>query len=188
MRAGELVQENDHDAAAFAGEAPLVNGRPQRPHRRRRIIIDLCNPTAHDRAEWLHILKCDTQKVMVIYFDVPPETCIARIKTQGRHPTLNEGDEDSIESAVHAIHRQLALPFIACDSAVDGVALEPGFAAAHVVHGLDDMKTLVRSAFFDRNLHSRMPLVPKPVCLKLLHECDQLHSSGMRTTSYRLTL
>jgi hypothetical protein len=37
-------------------------------------------------------------------------------------------------------------------------------------------------------LHSRMPLVPKPVCLKLLHACDQLHSSGMSTTSYRLTL
>jgi HrpA-like RNA helicase len=36
---------------------------------------------------------------------------------------------------------------------------------------------LVWCAFFDRNLHSRMPLVPTPACLKLLHACDQWHSS-----------
>jgi hypothetical protein len=30
---------------------------------------------------------------------------------------------------------------------------------------------------FDRNLHSRMPLVPTHVRLKLFHACDQWHSS-----------
>jgi hypothetical protein len=35
----------------------------------------------------------------------------------------------------------------------------------------------VRCAFFGRNLHSRMPLVPTPARLKLLHACDQWHSS-----------
>jgi hypothetical protein len=30
----------------------------------------------------------------------------------------------------------------------------------------------VRCAFFHRDLHSRMPLVPTPVRLKLLHACD----------------
>jgi hypothetical protein len=33
-----------------------------------------------------------------------------------------------------------------------------------------DKHLLVRCAFFDRNLHSRMPLVPTPAC-------DQCHSS-----------
>jgi hypothetical protein len=32
---------------------------------------------------------------------------------------------------------------------------------------------LARCAFFGRNLHSRMPLVPTPARLKLLHACDQ---------------
>jgi hypothetical protein len=31
----------------------------------------------------------------------------------------------------------------------------------------------VQSAFSDRNLHSRMPLDPTHVRLKLLHACDQ---------------
>jgi hypothetical protein len=35
----------------------------------------------------------------------------------------------------------------------------------------------VRCAFFDRNFHSRMPLVPTPARLMLLHACDQWHSS-----------
>jgi hypothetical protein len=35
----------------------------------------------------------------------------------------------------------------------------------------------VRCAFFGRNLHSRMPLDPTHVRLKLLHACDQWHSS-----------
>jgi hypothetical protein len=35
----------------------------------------------------------------------------------------------------------------------------------------------VRCAFFDGNLHLRMPLVPTPDRLKLLHACDQWHSS-----------
>ena len=34
-------------------------------------------------------------------------------------------------------------------------------------------------------LHSRMPLVPTPARLKLLHACDQWHSSRVSTTSYR---
>jgi hypothetical protein len=42
---------------------------------------------------------------------------------------------------------------------------------------------------FDRNLHSRMPLDPTPLLLrlKLLHACDQWHSSRVSTSSNRLT-
>jgi hypothetical protein len=46
----------------------------------------------------------------------------------------------------------------------------------------------VRCAFFDRNLHSRIPMVPTPARLKLLHACDQCHSSRVPTASYRLAL
>jgi hypothetical protein len=37
----------------------------------------------------------------------------------------------------------------------------------------------VRCSFSDRILHSRMPLDPTHVRLKLLHACDQWHSSGV---------
>jgi hypothetical protein len=39
----------------------------------------------------------------------------------------------------------------------------------------------VRCTFFDRKLHSRMPLVPTPARLKLLHACDQCHSTRVFT-------
>jgi kinesin family protein 6/9 len=39
----------------------------------------------------------------------------------------------------------------------------------------------VRCAFFGINLYSRMPLVPTPARLKLLHACDQYHSSWVFT-------
>ena len=39
----------------------------------------------------------------------------------------------------------------------------------------------VRCAFSDRNLHSRMSLDPTHVRLKLLHACDQWHSSRAST-------
>jgi aryl-alcohol dehydrogenase-like predicted oxidoreductase len=42
-------------------------------------------------------------------------------------------------------------------------------------------KWLVRCAFFDRNSHSRMPVVPTPARLKLLQACDQWHSSQVST-------
>jgi hypothetical protein len=41
-----------------------------------------------------------------------------------------------------------------------------------------------RCAFSDRDLHSRMPLVPTPARLKLEHACDQWHFSPV-STSYR---
>jgi hypothetical protein len=40
----------------------------------------------------------------------------------------------------------------------------------------------VRCAFSGRNLHSRMPLDPTHVRLKLLHACDQWHSSRKFTS------
>jgi hypothetical protein len=47
------------------------------------------------------------------------------------------------------------------------------------------MWAMVRCAFFGRNLHSRMPLDPMPARLtarlKLLHACDQWHSSRVST-------
>jgi hypothetical protein len=42
---------------------------------------------------------------------------------------------------------------------------------------------------FDRNLHSRIPLVATPLLgLKLLHACDQWHSSRVFIAAYRLAL
>jgi hypothetical protein len=43
------------------------------------------------------------------------------------------------------------------------------------------LEYLVRCAFFDRDLHSRMPLVSIPARLKLLHAFDQWHSSRVVT-------
>jgi hypothetical protein len=43
----------------------------------------------------------------------------------------------------------------------------------------------VRCAFSDIILRSRMPLDPTPARLKLLHACDQWHSSRESTLSYR---
>jgi hypothetical protein len=47
-----------------------------------------------------------------------------------------------------------------------------------------------RCAFYDRHLHSRMPLVPTPTHLKLLQACDQWHPSRVSTflTSSRCKL
>jgi hypothetical protein len=39
----------------------------------------------------------------------------------------------------------------------------------------------VRCSFFDRNLHSRMPLGPTPARLKRLHACDQWRASWVST-------
>jgi diketogulonate reductase-like aldo/keto reductase len=48
---------------------------------------------------------------------------------------------------------------------------------------------LVRRAFFDRHLHSRMPLSFTPLLrLKRCHACDQWPSSRESTASYRFTL
>jgi hypothetical protein len=45
------------------------------------------------------------------------------------------------------------------------------------------MNVKARCAFFGRNLHSRMPLDPRPLLLrlKLLHACEQWHSSRVFT-------
>jgi hypothetical protein len=52
--------------------------------------------------------------------------------------------------------------------------------AALPVHPLPQLK-LARCAFSDRILHSRMPLDPTHVRLKLLHACDRWHSSREST-------
>jgi hypothetical protein len=44
-----------------------------------------------------------------------------------------------------------------------------------------DWATKVRCASSDRSVHSRIPLVPMPARLKLLHACDHWHSSRMFT-------
>jgi uncharacterized membrane protein YccF (DUF307 family) len=52
-----------------------------------------------------------------------------------------------------------------------------------------NMLGLVRCAFSDKELHSRMPLEPTPLLrLKRCHACDQWHFSREFTASYRFTL
>jgi hypothetical protein len=46
-------------------------------------------------------------------------------------------------------------------------------------------RNCVWCSFSDRNVHSRMPLVPTNVHLKLLHACYQWHSSRVSTASHR---
>jgi hypothetical protein len=46
---------------------------------------------------------------------------------------------------------------------------------------MDETGKLARCAFFGRNLHSMMPLVPTPARLTLLHAYDQWHSSRVFT-------
>jgi hypothetical protein len=45
-----------------------------------------------------------------------------------------------------------------------------------------ECESCVRCAFLDRSLHSRMPLDPTHVRLKLLHACDQWHFSRVFTS------
>jgi Cu/Zn superoxide dismutase len=47
--------------------------------------------------------------------------------------------------------------------------------------GLNDAMAVVWCALFGRNLHSRIPLARTPARLKLLHACDQCHSSRVFT-------
>jgi hypothetical protein len=50
-------------------------------------------------------------------------------------------------------------------------------------------KVFARCTFFDRNLHSRMPLSFTPLLrLKRCHACDQWDSSRVFTASYRLVV
>jgi hypothetical protein len=46
------------------------------------------------------------------------------------------------------------------------------------------MQCSVRCSFFDRILHSRIPLVPTPARMKLVHVRDQWHSSRVSTIIY----
>ena len=49
--------------------------------------------------------------------------------------------------------------------------------------------SVVRCAFFDKDLHSRMPLSFTPLLrLKRCHACDQWHTSRVSTASYRFTI
>jgi hypothetical protein len=49
--------------------------------------------------------------------------------------------------------------------------------ASHACHGPRE----VYGSFFPTDLHSRMPLVPKPARLKLVIACDQWHASRVST-------
>jgi hypothetical protein len=59
--------------------------------------------------------------------------------------------------------------------------LVAGGATSGGLSGAEAGVARARCAFFDRNLHSRMPLVPTPARLKLLHACNQWHSSRVST-------
>jgi hypothetical protein len=71
-------------------------------------------------------------------------------------------------------------------SIVVPVTVEGTLGPSVIVNG--DFETVVRCTFSNRNLHSRMPVVPSSVRLKLLHACDQWHASRGAHSSYRLTL
>jgi hypothetical protein len=61
-------------------------------------------------------------------------------------------------------------------------------AEAGLLLGLDTEHLIYNASTvrdFDRNSHSRMPLVPMPSRLTLLQACDHYHASRVATTSYR---
>jgi hypothetical protein len=51
------------------------------------------------------------------------------------------------------------------------------FFAMPLLHVKGGTEATVRCAVLDRKSHSKMPSVPNPAGLKLLHACDQWHSS-----------
>jgi hypothetical protein len=66
-----------------------------------------------------------------------------------------------------------------------GARFHPGFCRVRVSPiGCSQ----VRCAFSDRNLHSRMPLDPTHVRLKLEHACEQWHSSRESTALIVVTI
>jgi hypothetical protein len=72
-------------------------------------------------------------------------------------------------------------PSLTMDSAVLGLASQFLFVSHRIA-------TAVRRPFLTKVLHSRMPLVPTPARLKLLHACAQWQSSRVSTASYRFAL
>eukprot|EP00775_Hariotina_reticulata_P007222 gene7222-7435_t len=63
-----------------------------------RVVLDRCNATAQDRAEWLDLaLLCSNKQgkvmkgVWAVHFDVPSETCTARVMARTNHPTIPQG-------------------------------------------------------------------------------------------------
>jgi hypothetical protein len=61
-------------------------------------------------------------------------------------------------------------------------ANELNYGEGDGVLGTMESPEVVRCAVFDRNLHSRMPLVPTPLLrLKLLYACNQWHCSRVST-------
>ena len=58
--------------------------------KKKRIIIDKCNPTIKSRAEILDAVF-KPKDVMCIFFDFSPSLCISRADSRTNHPTIKQG-------------------------------------------------------------------------------------------------
>eukprot|EP01113_Clastostelium_recurvatum_P040695 TRINITY_DN6351_c0_g1_i3.p1 TRINITY_DN6351_c0_g1~~TRINITY_DN6351_c0_g1_i3.p1 ORF type:complete len:409 (-),score=87.48 TRINITY_DN6351_c0_g1_i3:11-1237(-) len=58
---------------------------------RRKVILDRCNADVEDRKFWMGLAMVEPKEVLVIFFDVQKDTCIARVLSRPDHPSIPSG-------------------------------------------------------------------------------------------------
>lgn len=85
----EVVAEGGAGRAACEGVVGRfrVEQRGVQKEKRRVCVLDRCNPTRKERAEWRRLLTPGA-KVVAVWFDYDSAVCIARGENRGEHPTM----------------------------------------------------------------------------------------------------
>lgn len=102
--------------------------------RRKRVILDRCNPTASERARWLKLMHSPPKgELSLVYFSADASVCTSRVVDRDNHDTIPKGRGKRIVSEM-------------ADKLEPPTAAERRrFGSIHFVHSFDDAEDLLRS-------------------------------------------
>jgi len=104
--------------------------------KRRRVILDRCNPTESERAAWLEKLRSPHKgEVALVHFAADAETCARRIASRTGHETIPKGSRSG-RRIVAEMENQLEPPT---------PSEKKRFGSVHVVHTFEDAEEVLRS-------------------------------------------
>lgn len=100
--------------------------------KQKNVIVDRCNVHSKDRKMWITEAKrLGVSNFECVFFNVPAEECITRVKNRKSHPTLKA---DNAEKVIKSFEKGLEKPIE-----------KEGFSKIHVISTNTDARNVIKA-------------------------------------------
>jgi predicted kinase len=115
------------------GKTDIMNIFCKQQNNYKCILLDRCNFSVEDRKQWISMSK---KPIYAIYFDIPLNVCLERLKSRKNHPTLNSNSSRVLQEM---------------QSSLEQPSMKEGFKSITVIRNEEDIENFMNTFFENKD-------------------------------------